>query len=122
MALIRHISFILKQAVFFLWGYKRQTEPALFGALQMIPGLLTVTDYNFVGIITCSATSEKRNALIVTRHLKLLLVPACCALNFRFLALCVKDNDSIYNNIVKYLRFICGMLLLKCVIAVQLAY
>lgn len=88
----------------------------------MIPGLVMVTDFNIVGIITCSATSEKRNTLIVTLHLKLLLVPACCTLNFRILALCVKDNDSIYNNTVKYLRFICGMLLLKCVIAVQHAY
>lgn len=88
----------------------------------MTPGLQAVTDYNIVGIITCSATSKKRNTLIVTLHLKLLLVPACCALNFSILALCVKDNDTIYNNIVKYLRFICGMLLLKCVIAVQLAY
>lgn len=88
----------------------------------MIPGLLMVTDYNIGGIITCSATSEKRNTLIVTLHLKLLLVPACCALNFRILALRVKDNDSIYNNIVKYLRFICGMLQLTGVIAVPLAY
>lgn len=87
----------------------------------MIPGILMVRDYNIVGIITCSATSEKRNTLIVTLHLKLLLVPAYCALNFRILALCAKDNDSIYNNIVKYLRFICSMLLLKCVTAVQLA-
>lgn len=46
----------------------------------MTPGLQAVTDYNIVGIITCSATSEKRNTLIVTLHLKLLLVPACCAL------------------------------------------
>lgn len=55
----------------------------------MIPGLLMVTDYNIVSIITYSATSEKRNTLIVTLHLKLLLVPACCALNFKILALCV---------------------------------
>lgn len=88
----------------------------------MILGLLMVSDYNIVGIITCSVTSEKRNTLIVTLHLKLLLVPACCGPNFRILAICVKDNDSIYKNIVKYLRFICGMLLLKGVIAVQLAY
>lgn len=88
----------------------------------MISGLLTVTNDNTVGIITCSATSEKRNTLTVTLHLKLLLVAACCALNFRILALWVKDKDSIYNNNVKYLRFICSMLLLKCVIAIQLAF
>lgn len=49
----------------------------------MISGLLTVTDGNTVGIITCSATSEKRNTLTVTPYLKLLLVEACCVLNFR---------------------------------------
>lgn len=88
----------------------------------MISGLLAVTGDNTVGIITCSATSEKRNTLGVTLHLKLLLVAACCALNFRVLALQVKDKDSICNNIVKYLRSICALLLLNSVIAIQLAF
>lgn len=88
----------------------------------MISGLLTVTDDDTVVIITCSATSEKRNTLTVTPHPELRLVAACYALNFRILALRVKDKDSIYINIVKYLTFICGMLLLKSVIAIQLAF
>lgn len=49
----------------------------------MLSGLQTVTDDNTLGIITCSATSQKKNTLIVTLYLKLLLVEACCVLNFR---------------------------------------
>lgn len=61
----------------------------------MISGPLAVTDDSTVGIITCSATSEERNTLSVTLHMKLVLVEACYVLSFRILALRVKDKDSI---------------------------